>query len=378
MTLAWLFAFVVPHLSLSAVLSGHPPPLAGVLTARVMPPPDGADRWLGGEAPAPTGSQGPASGRDRPATPPQKPPVPGRGLPWPEKPLPTVQPTVPLPAGVMARIDGRDVTLEAYKRYLFENLDLSRFIGFVDELLIEARAAELGIALGEEELDEAVERHMQRIIEKTYRGDQGRFEAVLASRLKTISGYREWQKRLLAPKLLRERCVMALRVVTPEQVRGKFEEMYGPDGVHRQIRHLLIRKGSSTAGGEGETSREKAHRLAAILRDDPSRFEEVVREHSEDHLTRGNDGLLPNYRPGPLGYGKDFDLSILALEEEGQVAGPAESSQGFHIIQLVKKTVTRLEDVEKALQRDLQNRRPTPQELQDLMKRLRREVRIEM
>ena len=44
-----------------------------------------------------------------------------------------------LPEGVIARVDGQDVTLDAYKDYLLRLVGKDRLQHFIDELLVEKK-----------------------------------------------------------------------------------------------------------------------------------------------------------------------------------------------------------------------------------------------
>ena len=56
-------------------------------------------------------------------------------------------PSEPLPPGVIARVNGKDLTLQDYLGYLYASFGKSRLEELIDRLLVEEEAKNLGIAL---------------------------------------------------------------------------------------------------------------------------------------------------------------------------------------------------------------------------------------
>ena len=286
--------------------------------------------------------------------------------------------TVPLPPGVLARVDGEEITVDQYRDFLYREFHLDRFLNLVDRILIEKKAGELGVVVTDEEIRDAADRDIQSGIERVHKGDRASYEASLARRLRTIDSHRAvlmWRHRT---KALVDRCVMKLRKITEQDVRAKFLEVYGPGGVHVQVRHLLLRKKRTAAGnpGSGRDLMAEAQAIMDELEKDPGRFVELVKAHSEDPMTRRNDGFVPNYRSTL--FGAAFHEVLTGLQAEGEIGGPVESDYGVHIMQLVKRTVTRFEEVSDEIRAELKRRRPTPKEKGLLFKRLRTDAKIEM
>lgn len=321
-------------------------------------------RALPQEAPPP-----PAPGKSEPQSPPSPPPAPET-----DRSKSTAE-------DVLVTLNGKKISVERYETFLLHHTGFSLISDFIDELLVEQRAKQLGLKVTDAELNKAVDDRIEHDVQGIFQGDRKVFLASLERRWLTLERYREWQKQLMRPRMLLDRCIMADRQVTDDMVRSKFEEMYGPGGVHSQIRHIFLRKSRSTGDAVPSDEADPKHpkqvaaRLVKMLEKDPSKFGELAREYSQDVLTRQNDGFLPSYRPGV--YGPDFDAAVASLQEEGQITGPIESPRGYHIIQLVKRTVTRLEDVQADLRAELESQPPTPSERSDYRERLRAEARIE-
>lgn len=110
------------------------------------------------------------------------------------------------------------------------------------------------------------------------------------------------------------------------------EEEEGPSQIG--ARHILISFEGATRAGEAvsrtrDEARELADRIAATARDDPSRWEHLHSEHSDEPDSPAGGDL------GLFGRGqmvRAFDRAAFRLEVE-EISDPIESEFGFHIIQ---------------------------------------------
>ena len=152
--------------------------------------------------------------------------------------------------------------------------------------------------------------------------------------------------------------------------------MYGVEGKDREIRHIFIKKQGGRLAMRDK--RSQANDLMATLRKDPGQFGELVQKHSENSLTKRNDGRIPNYRSGLVSFGAAFDTAVAQLNEEWQIVGPVETPRGYHIIQLERIRTRRLEEVEASIRSMLEREKPSAAERQAFLERLRKEARIEM
>ena len=127
-----------------------------------------------------------------------------------------------LPSGVLGRVDGVDITVEQYQQFLYRKSNLTRLMEFVDEVLIDKKAKDLGIELSNEELTEIVDRQVQGRIEQIHQGNRDQFEASLKRRSQTYESYRRWQMDLMRVRILQERCTRKLRDIGNELIQEKF------------------------------------------------------------------------------------------------------------------------------------------------------------
>jgi len=103
-------------------------------------------------------------------------------------------------------------------------------------------------------------------------------------------------------------------------------------------------------------------------------FAKLAEEFSEDAYTRKTGGEYLNFRQSSLG--PEIWEAIQTMEANG-AAKIVESKRGFHIVQLVERTVTRLEDVQKELLAELNDQPVNPSEQRQFVKTLKDTAKID-
>ncbi len=282
-----------------------------------------------------------------------------------------------LPEGVLAIVDGRRITLQEYKNYLWEITGTSRLQDYIDGILVEKKAAELGIKVTEEEVRRKVEEMIQRQVEAFFRGDVAKWRQSLEEQGWSPEQYKKQRAIFVRLDLLKTKCILKTRKITEEKIRQRFERDYGKGGVTYVLRHILVStrpRGQRAPNPEYEAkARTKAERILRELRDGAD-FEEMVQLYSDDAFTKKRGGVIPRYRPGM--YGEDFDKAVDQLSEPGQISGIVRSRRGFHIIQLLERRVTKYEDVKEKIREQLETEPPTAQEKYNFVKSLRAQAKI--
>lgn len=281
--------------------------------------------------------------------------------------------TPALPEGVLAIVDGKQVRLEDYKEYLWQTMGTVRLQDFIDAMLIEKKAAELGVTVSEAEIRQKVDEEVQRQVESFFKGDVARWRSTLAERGWTEEDYKAQRAALVRIDLLTTACVEKTREVTEEKIRERFERDYGPGGVDYEMRHIVISTrpaGSREATPDAEArARTKAERILRELRDGAD-FVEMVNLYSDDTYTKKREGVIPKYRPNMYG-SEEFDAAVQGLTDPGQLSGIVKSRRGFHIVQLIGRKVTAYESVKEELRKLLTEEPPSQREKFDFTKSLR-------
>lgn len=301
-----------------------------------------------------------------------------------------------LPPGVIARLNGREITFDEYGSYLLASIGKSKLDEYMDRLLTEEEAKSIGVAVQPAEVESRLEEQLDRTIKSLYQGKKESFSENLAKRRSSLEEYKAKQRQDLYFEMLAERVILKTRKVTDPDLEKQFERTYGEGGVQYTLRHLLIstRPTAGTKDGpgapgaaspdtsptppaSGRSSAEAKDRAERILKElqGGADFIQAVKQYSDDAFTKRNDGRIPQYRKGF--YGDSFHKTVVQLTAEKPLSGVVESPRGYHIIQLVDKQVTKLEDVKAELEKVVMNQAPTPKERHELVQRLREKAKIE-
>lgn len=115
-----------------------------------------------------------------------------------------------------------------------------------------------------------------------------------------------------------------------------------------EVRHILLKVTVPVTATEEEYERAFAARRAeaeALLAEARAAadFAELARQRSEDYNTRETGGTLPLFdKDGKTTDGRQIDPAIVAAVAnvaENEVVGPVRTSFGWHVVQLVRRTV---------------------------------------
>jgi peptidyl-prolyl cis-trans isomerase D len=109
----------------------------------------------------------------------------------------------------------------------------------------------------------------------------------------------------------------------------------------RRASHILIMPGNES-GVDKEQARARAEDLLQEVRQDPSRFAELARQHSMDPGSAEKGGDLGFFASGAMV--KPFDDAVFSLKT-GEISSLVETDYGYHII--------RLDDIREAKERPL-------------------------
>jgi len=108
------------------------------------------------------------------------------------------------------------------------------------------------------------------------------------------------------------------------------------------VSHILI----SSESRSSESARQLATELWEELEVEPSRFDAMVEEYSEDPSKSVNGGRFSQVKKDDMV--KEFEVAAFVLNEPGEISSPVETAYGFHIIRLNRKipgTVPPFEDI---------------------------------
>jgi len=189
-------------------------------------------------------------------------------------------------------------------------------------------------------------------------------------------------------ELLAEKLIRAERKVTPEDVQRVYRERFGETGRRVQARVLLLEvptppleKGIS----KEDSDRLMAEALAARVRDAEALsaralagedFATLVRQHSEDAISRERDGVLEGgFRPD--GWSSEVSAEVLGLAR-GAISEVVQQGRFLGVFEVLDFEEVPFESVREELERELRERRPATVEIaayrNDLLKQSSVEV----
>lgn len=118
--------------------------------------------------------------------------------------------------------------------------------------------------------------------------------------------------------------------------------------------HILISAHKDVASAQDiEIARNKANEIYQKIQNGES-FEALVRAYSDDHSSVSNNGVLPTFGSGATTrLVTEFEDAAFAIQNDGQVSAPIQTTFGFHIIKRIEHTPLRSYD---DLKKDLENR----------------------
>ncbi len=284
--------------------------------------------------------------------------------------------------GVVAKIDGEKITRTQYLEFLYLCFAQSRLPDLIEYRMLEKEAKRLGVLPSQEEVEKEVKKEKDKMLRENFHGNKALMEKNLLSRGYTLEEMENWIRFDVRKRILQERIIKAQRKVTPEDIKRKFEDIYGLDGERVIVRHIQVlaapfveeelKKGKTmdkiNMKDIEKKCLEKARRMRKRLEKEP--FWKVCVEESDDPLARAfkgdpraekEAGLLKEYNYQL--YGGEFADAVRKMKP-GEISGPvAFRSNGnlisYHIIKLEDRIVTRLEDVRDQVRRALMEEPPS-------------------
>ncbi len=126
-----------------------------------------------------------------------------------------------------------------------------------------------------------------------------------------------------------------------------------------QVAHILIRKDD-----KNKDAKVKLDSIQKLI-DTGLDFSMLVKSFSQDSKTRNTGGVLPRF--GINKYDPIFEDACFALNTEGEISQPIETSSGWHIIKLIKKYPLNTYELEKRRLQALVNKDARLMEAKDAM-----------
>jgi parvulin-like peptidyl-prolyl isomerase len=279
----------------------------------------------------------------------------------------------PLPADVVARLDGEDISKQTYLDYLYQRFGKRGVREMVGDILVEREASRYAIVI--DELD------VKKLADEREAGarrgmDEADFLANLERNGQDYALYRFGLETEVRNELRLSALVRKTRVATDEKIDQLFERKHGLGGVRMRVRHIvampnILRAPSRRAGADPASIDMQEIRVQARAQAEQARarlaegedFAAVAAALSHDRVTKDRGGEIQNYN-GRL-YGPAFREALNALEV-GQVSAVIESGAGFHVVELLERSETSLAEVRDGLIDEILSAEPNFQEMAGL------------
>lgn len=295
------------------------------------------------------------------------------------------QEDTPLPPDVVARLNGEDIPKQAYLEYLYLRFGKRGVTEMVGDILVNREADAYGVTVDEAEV--------QRVADEREAGvrrglDEATFLKNLERNGQDYALYRTGLEREVRVELKLRELVMRTRVASDDKVQSLFERKHGVGGMRMRVRHVVampnilraeaVRAGTEPADIDMAAIRDQARQRAETARarlEEGADFAEIAREWSHDRVTKDRGGEIQNYN-GRL-YGPAFREAVDALQP-GQRSAVIESGAGFHVVELLERTVTRFDEVRDALVDEVLAAEPSFQEMSSLRSALIAKAQIQL
>ena len=230
---------------------------------------------------------------------------------------------------VIASVKGKNITAEELFDELKKMYGSSAVINMVDNYIIKKEITDNSKA---KEYAAA----QVKSLRKQYEDSGSNFDDILAQ-----SGYTESQlkdefmtdynKKEVAKKFIK-------KDITDDEIEEYYEkEIYG----NYTVKHILITPDATDSDSDEdknnakEKAKEKAKEVIKKL-DDGEKWEDLVKEYSDDDGSKKNDGLVKNFTKGDVV--DEFFNATLDLKNGKYTKEPVESTYGYHIILKVSNT----------------------------------------
>jgi parvulin-like peptidyl-prolyl isomerase len=258
----------------------------------------------------------------------------------PASPAPTA-----LPASgdqqVVARINGRAITMAQLQKPLVEAYGLTMLLNLVQLELAGQQAREAGVSVSEQDVVRERKLTLIKLFPEAEPSDyEALFEQFLQQQRLTRA---EFDILLQTNSHLRKIVEPQVRGrVTEENLQEAYRQMYGETV---QVRHIQLANMAEVA--------EVKRRLS-----EGEPFELLAQALSRNQRTGAMGGELPPFSRAYTGYPQAFRDAAFTLQP-GEISDPVQAEGSFHLIQMIRRIepkAVQYEDVKDTLREDLEDK----------------------
>jgi peptidyl-prolyl cis-trans isomerase SurA len=222
-----------------------------------------------------------------------------------------------------------DAFLQMYDREKLKKDSKALIEYLIDERIVDSEIKKSNLEVTFERVEQEI-----RTILKSRQINRNQLKEVLAGKGASMAEYQAFIKSSIERQSVIEREVSARIKISDEDIAAHFTRTRGPKQnqvFEYSLAHILFRP--KNGGDAGAKARAEAA-LKKISQDQP--FDRYAEQFSEDpNFSQG--GFLGTFRSGEMS--KEMESAIQKLNE-GQLAGPVKTKAGYHILKILKKTVS--------------------------------------
>ncbi|MSR48007.1 MAG: peptidyl-prolyl cis-trans isomerase [Planctomycetes bacterium] len=302
---------------------------------------------------------------------------------------------VPLPPdGVIARVNGEELSLSAFRDWVVSAHGWRHIDDYVDLELLrgEAIAHELPLPTATE-VEAAFDQDWQDQILMRHGGNERSWIAELQKSGLDRAGYRDRRAGTLELEVVAKR-VLKQQPMTPEQQRELWEREFGLDGMRTHVRVAFFNKLKDVVPGERvDAARMATLEAAAAVRAEA--FLVTIRAQAAAFATevtvQGDACTIPRFDSYPIDLrarggeiarlrGDHFGGALRAVVQDakpGDLLGPISTPSGLYVVQIVARGPRPFEGAEAELAAIWHERDPSAGEVLRLRQELRAKAKIE-
>ncbi|MBM3976442.1 MAG: hypothetical protein FJ299_05560 [Planctomycetes bacterium] len=275
----------------------------------------------------------------------------------------------PNQAAVAFTVDGEPVPRHVYAKWLMRTRAEESVSAFVEHFLVERRAKLLGVEATAAEVRERSEEMLQIWLDAKFKGKRERLDAFLAESGRTIDSYLASMDVRMRIDVLIDKMLRLERKLSDEDVRRRWEEIYGPGGRSFDARMILVGapeiatpKPDATAEDLQRAAQEAQGSMVRLAEDLVRRlrngedFGTLAQRYSKDEQTARRGGSLLGGRFRPDQWSESVSKVVIALTP-GEISDPIPLVQGMAIFERGPDRYVPLDDVREDILRQLRDQR---------------------
>lgn len=285
-------------------------------------------------------------------------------------------------------IDGDPVTRSDYARWLLHMQGEPLLQRYVEDWAVMKKARELGVHVTEAEIEARAREHVQFMVNEGYKGQREGWMAFLALNGRTEDSFLREMTFRMRTDLLAEKLMMKERKITDADVKLRFENDFGKDGVRTEVRWMVQTFGldkTDPAWTRDELTKimrevtdkaklEMAGRVARVRAGED--FAAIAKKESDDVPTKDAGGRLPGRFQ--RGQWPDEIADAVSKLKVGEVTDPLVYGNSVIVFQIAEQKKVTFDEVKDEVRHELELERPDMVNVAGYRNTLTQKLKVEL